>query len=128
MDFGEPGMKKTAVRVLIPESGSLLDEGLKSLLRRDGNLQIETVAFKDKALFFQDVARLCPEVIVWNEIGPLETIQWCELIDVIPQLMNLRVIVIHPDDNAIDVYEKQHVTATQISDLIAIIKRQQARV
>jgi len=114
--------KQTALRVLILQGGSLFDEGLNSLLRRDGNLQILTVELGDAVAFFQEVARLSPEVILLNGADDLKTIKFCDLLNAIPTATHLRLVIVRPDDNVIDVYERRRVVAAQSSDLLAIIR------
>jgi hypothetical protein len=120
--------KRAVLRVLIPQSGSLFDEGLKSLIRRDDGLQILTATAGDAATFFAEVTRLSPEVILLNGASDLEQIPFSEMLNILPAATNLRLIVVRSDDNVIDVYEKRRVQAVNSSDLLAVIRGQGGRV
>ena len=115
--------KKTLSRVLVIENGSLFDDAVTSLLKQNGEIQVLTTDFKDSTTLFQEISHLSPQAILVNGGGAWEAAQFCELADARPALARLRVIVIHPDDNVIEVYERQRIVASQTNDLIAIIKR-----
>ena len=78
---------------------------------------------QDKTLLFQEVSHLSPPTILVRGDGSWESARFCELAGALPTLTSLRVIVVHPDDNVIEVYERQRIIASQADDLIAIIKR-----
>jgi hypothetical protein len=40
-----------------------------------------------------------------------------------PHIAAFRIIVVRPDDNTIDIYERQRITATRSADLVALIRR-----
>jgi DNA-binding NarL/FixJ family response regulator len=115
--------KKTLSRVLVIESGSLFDDAVTSLLKQNGEIQVLTTDFKDNTTLFQEISQLSPEAILMNGDGAWEAARFCEMADALPALARLRVIVVHPDDNVIEVYERQRILASQTNDLIAIIKR-----
>lgn len=100
----------------------MFEEGLSSLIRRDSGLQILTVLATDMTTFFQEVTRLSPEVILLNGVSHLETIKFCELLNTLPAEASLRLVIVRPDDNVIDVYEKRRVVAARSGDLLTIIK------
>ena len=114
-------------RVLVVESGSLLDEGVESLLIRETDMQVSGISYADDATFLQDVTHARPDVILLNEDGPLDSARIFELLRDLPGLASLRVIIVRPDDNAIDLYERKQVIATQSDDLLALIRRGERR-
>lgn len=113
--------------VLFVESGSLLDQGMESLLGREGDIQISGITYSDDDAFLRQISDLRPDVILTNAEGPLNSIQILELLEANPTLTTLKVIMVRPDDNVIDVYERQQVTARRSADLIALIRRDSDR-
>ena len=113
--------------VLVIESASLLDQGVESLLKCEADLQVSGVAYADESTFLQDITELRPDVILLNEAGPLDSARILDLLQNLPTLAALRVIIVRPDDNRIDVYEKKQVLATHSDDLIALIRRGETR-
>ena len=112
-----------ARRVLIVASGSLLEEGMGSLLKRADDLQVSDIAYTDDTTFLQDLSDIRPDVILLNETGALDSVRILELLKGLPTLATLRVIVVRSDDNMIDVYERRRVATTQSADLIATVRR-----
>ena len=115
---------KATPRVLVVESGSLLDAGVKSLLMQKTNLKVSGIPYANEATFLQDISRLSPDVIVLNEAGPIDSVQVFKLLKSVPAQTTLRVIVVRSDDNRIDIYQKHCVTASKSNDLIALIQSQ----
>ncbi len=111
-------------RVLIMENGSLFDEAMKALLTHETGLAVSGVPYADETTFLNDVSRMCPDVIVLNDAGPLDAAQLCKLLEHVPVREALWVIVIRSDDNMIDLYKKHSVVASQSHDLIALIQIQ----
>lgn len=113
--------------VLVVESGRLLDEGVKRLLEQELDLQVSGVAYGDDASFLQDVSALRPDVILLNAEGPLDSTRILELLSGLPSLASLRLIVVRPDDNQIDMYEKKRVIAASRDDLLNLIRQDEER-
>jgi DNA-binding NarL/FixJ family response regulator len=118
--------RKITHRILVVESESLFGDAVASLLREAHDLQVRDVAYTDDTAFLRDVSDLRPDAILLNEKGPLDSRRILELLANIPTLASLRVIVVRPDDNMIDVYERQRVTAHQGADLLALVRREGA--
>ena len=117
---------KATRRVLVveSESGSLFDQGLKSLLRRRTGWKVSGIIYTDEATLLKEMSHLCPDVIVLNEAGPIGPAHICQLLKNVPARLALRVIVVRSNDNAIDLYRKQTVIASKSRDLIALIQAQ----
>ena len=113
---------KGAKRVLVVETGSVLDEGIKSLLLREPELQVETATYANSTTFLKDIGFVYPDVIVISEAGPLDWIQTTELLHRISPQQVLRVIVIPPGGNVLEVYDKQCLQVTHNDDLISLIR------
>ena len=114
-------------RVLIVQSGSVLDEGVENLLMREADLEVSGRNYADEAAFVQDVVRTQPDAVVLNEAGPLNLARIMELLNDCPTLETVRVVIVRLDDNTIDVFERQRVIATQVGDLVRLIRRDGSR-
>ena len=115
-------MKKNPKHVLIVGMGSLLYEGLESLLMHEPELQVATVTYSDLTTALKHLAPGFPDVIVLSECSPLDRTRTSELLHGISPQKTLRVIVIRPDSNILDVYDKQCLKATRNDDLINLIR------
>ena len=109
-------------RVLVVETGTLLDEGVESLLSQETDLQVSGICYADDVSFLEDVSQARPDVILLNEDGPLDSVRIFELLNSLPGLASLRLIIVRPDDNTIDMYEKKQVVATHSDDLLHLIR------
>ncbi len=109
---------KATRRVLVVENGSLLDEGVKSLLRRKTVLKVSGVTYADEATLLKDISQLSPDVIVLNEVDPSQAARLFALLTGAPAV---RVIVTRLSDNAVKVYDKQEVRLTASADLVSLI-------
>lgn len=89
---------------------------------REPELQVATLTYSDAASFLKDSALLFPDVIVLCEARPLNWTRTSELLYGISPEETLRVIVIRPDDNILEVYDKQCQRATHNDDLINLIR------
>lgn len=88
----------------------------------DPGLQVATVFYVDKTTFLKDVATRVPDVIVLSESSPLDRTRTSHLLQAILPQQALRVIVIRPEDNILEVYDKQCLKVTHNSDLISLIR------
>jgi hypothetical protein len=109
------------------EGDSILDEAVATLLRRESDVQVSDVAYADDTTFLQDISRIRPDVILLNADGPLDSVRILDLLKDLPSLASLRVIVVRPEDNLIDMVEMKRVVATQSDDLLGLIRRDEDR-
>lgn len=114
--------KSPSRRVLIVAGGSLFDEGIKSLLRRERDLEVTSVSYTDDSAFSQEVLLKQPEVVILFEGGSLGVSRVFELIKEIPHLVAMRVITILSDSSTIEMYEKQQISASRSDTLLALIR------
>ncbi len=117
------GGRHITQRIVIVGSGSVLEQGVENLLGQEPDLQVSGVAYADDATFLEDVSHMRPDVILLNAAGPLDSMRIFELLKDHPGLASLRVIVVRPDDNTIEEYERRSLTATRSADLVAVIRR-----
>ncbi len=108
--------------MLIVAGGSLFDEGINSLLRRERDLEVSSISYSDDAAFSQEVAQKQPEVVILFEGGPLAVSRVFELIKEIPHLVAMRVITVLSDSSTIEMYEKQQIPASKSDTLLALIR------
>jgi hypothetical protein len=108
--------------VLLIGDSSLLKEGVASLLMAELNLEVENVTYTDDTTFVQDILRVQPEVVVLKETLSLDLTHFFKLLRDIPFEEALRVIVVHLEDKALDVYEKQRVIPKRSQDLVRLIR------
>jgi len=110
-------------QVLVVGTGSVLDEGIRGLLMREPELQVATATYAESVTLLQDAARISLDVIVISEAGPPDWGQISELLRSVSPQESLRVIVARPDDNVLEVYDKQFLEVTSNDDLITLISR-----
>jgi DNA-binding NarL/FixJ family response regulator len=116
-------MRNIKPRVVVVESESLLVEGIESLLRQADELEITDVAYTNAAAFLQNISDARPDAILLEMNGPLDSRQILTMLASLPALAALRVIVVRPDDNNIEVFERRRVLARRSADLINTIRR-----
>ncbi len=119
---------------VVGRSDSVFEEGIAHLLSSRTDWQVFRVTYTDDDSFLEEVAKDRPDVILVNETVLPDAARTLELLTAMP-LADLRVFVIQPDDNAIDVYarpsqiaataayEKHKVVITEVEDLLDLVAR-----
>jgi hypothetical protein len=115
-----PHQVKRKYRVLIVDTGSLVEAGVEMLLRRETDLHISGCSFIGDTALVRSVAQLQPDVIIMNESGELTAERVLELLA--NRLTLLRLIVVRSRDNAVDVYQYRRVAVTEVGDLLSLIR------
>lgn len=110
--------RKSAQRVLLIRSGSLLDEGVESLLKDKVELDVVDFAAAREAALLEHIARVRPSVILLNEVDPSQATRMFALLKKAP---SVRIIVTRLNSNAIEVYDKQEVNLARTLDLVSLI-------
>ena len=110
-------------RVLIVGTGTLLEEGVKSLLAHEADIRVSEIVYASESTFIQDVPGMNPDVIVFHETGPLNSGRIFELLKAIPEMGTLRVIILRSSNATIDFYEKRTLNATRSQDFINLVRR-----
>jgi hypothetical protein len=108
-------------RILVVQTGSILDEGIKTLIMNEPNLQAATVTYTDHHAFLEQGAYTHHDVLLLSEASPLDWIHTSQILRGISPWKNLRVIIIRLEDNLLEVYDKQCLKMTHNSDLISFI-------
>ncbi len=125
VDFPDHGGKKKdnrrTRRVLLLDSYSLLADGLASLLSREANVKVASLANADETAFRQEVTQALPDVILLTEASHLSALQVLGLLkDLVPQAL-VQVMTVHLDTNTIEVYETQKVSIRTGDTLLDLI-------
>jgi DNA-binding NarL/FixJ family response regulator len=110
-------------KIMIVESGSLLEDGVKNILRQEKDFNISGLAYHDDAAFLSGLVEVQPDIILLNEDGPISSAHVFELLIDWSFLVSVRIIAIHLEHNRIDLYERRSIFATQIGDLMGLIRR-----
>ena len=108
-------------RVLVVGFGSLLEQGVQSLLAKEPEVQVWEVKYTDDVAFVLDVLQTRPDVILFHETGALDSDRIFDLLRAVPTLETLRVIILRSSNSDIDLYEKRRVTATGGRHLLNLV-------
>jgi DNA-binding NarL/FixJ family response regulator len=111
--------RKSAQRVLLIRSGSLLDEGVESLLKDKVELNVVNLTASREAALLEHIACVRPSVILLNEADPAQATRMFALLKKAP---TVRIIVTRLNSNAIEVYDKQEIHLARTLDLISLIQ------
>lgn len=110
-------------RVIVVGASSLFEEGVTKLLAEEPNLQVSSITYIDDVTLLQEISHAQPDMVVLNEARLLDSVRTVELLmKILEDLTNSQVIVIRPDSNTIDIYEKREITAYEGGDLLALIR------
>ena len=110
-------------RVIVVGASSLFEEGVTKLLAEEPNLQVSSITYIDDITLLQEISHAQPDMVVLNEARLLDSVRTVELLmKILEDLTNSQVIVIRPDSNTIDIYEKREITAYEGGDLLALIR------
>lgn len=107
-------------RVLVVGNASLLGAGIESLLAEEPDLMVIGKISDDKAELIKEIRHLQADVVVLHETG--EVADPGDLLALLEDYPQLRIVVIGLSDNLIYVYDKHRVLVAQASDLIAVIR------
>ena len=107
-------------RILIVDSGSLVEAGVEALLRREIDLVVNVCPFIGESAFTRTVANFRPDVIIVNEAGEVTAERVLELLA--GRLTTLRLIVVRSHDDALEVYEYRRAAASEVGDLLSLIR------
>jgi hypothetical protein len=109
-------------RILVVNRGSLLDEGVASLISSRSNLDVSTINFESEEVLVNDIISKHPEVVVMGQSGSVKFEKLYKLLTNIPNLAKLRLIVFHTNDNSVDVFSKGHLIFVRGDDFIELVQ------
>ena len=100
----------------------LLGEAVESILTADKDWRvIKVLGNPDVAALAREVQDLNPEIVIINR-GPCEE-RFPPLLQIIETLPEVKIITVNPDNNLVEVYNKQKVRIEEVSDLLAVIDK-----
>ncbi len=114
-------MIAAVLQVLIVENHLLLGAGLEVWLGKEHEVTIRGSAAVGQADLLQEIRRFQPDVIILDADTLLTTPFW--LLANLQDYPWLQIVLVSANNNLIQVYNKLHISATQATDLIKIIKR-----
>ena len=109
-------------RVLIVETGSILDGAIKKLIMGKPGLDVTTLTRTDRSAILNAVSKILPEVVFVSEGSEFDSRRISDLLHEILPEESFRLIVLHVDDNMLDVYDKHQMEFTHDEDLIDLIQ------
>ena len=115
------------MHVLLVENGTMLDEGLASVLQ-EAELAVSSLIYTDEIAFVRSVSFARPDIILLNETSPLDPARVFELLKTLPEVIAPRVILVHTKDNTLDVYDTHRIAVTRRSDLVSLIRHDSSRI
>ncbi len=108
-------------RVLIISQGSLLSEGVESLMTRQDDVEVVRVRSKSVANVMAEIERLRPHAIIFDDSKQFaELARFASILNVNSEI---QFIVVREDSNFIQVYQQHQILITQVSDLVSLIRR-----
>lgn len=100
----------------------LLGEAIESILTTAKNWQvIKILGNRDFDELAREVKRVKPEIIIINR-GPC-TDDFPALLQIVEILPEVKIITVNPDNNLVEVYNKQKVCIEEVSDLLSVIDK-----
>lgn len=112
----------TSRRILVVNSGGLLDDCLTSLLSSQTGFDVSTVAPLDEAELTRDVVQSHPDVVVLTETWSAIPLRLMKTFEGIPDLAGLKMIVAHVNDDALDVYMGRRASLADGAALFALAR------
>lgn len=113
-------------RILVVNRGSLLDEGIFRLISSKSNLDVSTIDFEGEDVLVNDIVSRCPEVLVMGQTVSVKIEKLYTLLTSNPALSKLRMIIIHSNDNAVDIFSQEKHNSIPGDDFIALVHGVQA--
>lgn len=105
-------------KVLVLENEFLLNAGLRSLLSKEEDLEVMAVKLSSQTEVFQIVDVFQPDVVVMEE----ELIEnGGMLVASMKGYPKLKAIVVHWEDNQIEIFESQKVVIRELQDFLSVI-------
>jgi hypothetical protein len=113
-------------RILVVNRGSLLDEGIFRLISSKSNLDVSTIDFEGEDVLVNDIVSRCPEVLVMGQTVSVKLEKLYTLLTSNPALSKLRMIIIHSNDNSVDIFSQEKHNSIPGDDFIALVHGVQA--
>ncbi len=108
-------------QVLILYHGSLLAQGIESLLRKEKGLDIACVRVEKEAEDAGYAIGLAPDVIILDACD-LKGQARLSILKLLEEHPRAKVICLNPEDGNVEVYYKDHRVATKREELVEAIR------
>jgi chemotaxis response regulator CheB len=108
--------------VLLIGDSSVLTEAIAMWLMSELNLEVSGLTYTDERAFVDAVRRVRPEVVVLIETPSLDPARFYQLLHSLPFEQALRAIVVHQDNQPLDVFDRQRVMPTGSQDIVRLIR------
>ncbi len=105
-------------RVLLIESGKFIGGVFRSLFYNYEHLTVIGVKPSNERELLKSIQENRPQIIVMDDTL---TDYLTYLLNYMPGCEDLRVIVVHTDQNRVEVYQKQQINVSQTADFFAIM-------
>jgi hypothetical protein len=109
-------------RVVVVNSGSLLDEGVVCLISSKSNLDVSTVNFENEDIFVHDIVSRNPEVVVMGQNGSLQIDKLYKKLTSFSALTTLQMIIFHLNDDAVDIFSREQHNLIPGDDFIQLVQ------
>jgi hypothetical protein len=109
-------------RILVVNSGSMLDEGVTMLLAGWEGLDVLSIGFESEDELIRNLDSIKPEVIVINRESCINLARLFGLIGNISGFRRLQIVMISADSNTMDVYENQKIYELQSQDFFDFLQ------
>jgi DNA-binding NarL/FixJ family response regulator len=116
-----PRPSEASRKVLLIEDRPVLTEAVARLLLSELDLEVSGLTGTDERAFVEAVERLQPEVVVLIETPSLGPARLFQLLQALPVEQALRAIVVHQDNQPLDVFDRQRVMPAGSRDIVRLI-------
>ncbi len=99
----------------------MLTDALNILLTSEGDLEVSGLVNPDERAVVAAVQQVQPEVVVLVETRSTDTARFYPWLHQAALEQPLRVIVVHLDNQPLDVFDRQRVTLTGSQDIVRLI-------
>jgi chemotaxis response regulator CheB len=108
------------LRVLVVDNLSLMGAGIEELLKHDAGIDVLGIAGGDISELMQHVRKFRPNVIILHDQSPSSAIT--NILTQTGAQYPMRIVVVEPDDNQMQVYDRDRISVAQLRDLLDVVK------
>ena len=120
--FSQENELESPQRILVVNRGSLLDEGVVRLISSKSNLDVSTIDFQNEEGLVNDIVSRHPEVVVMGQSGSVKSEKLYKMLTSFSTLEKLCMIIFHSNDNAVDVFSRDHLNSVRSDDFMALVQ------
>ncbi len=113
-------MRERKRRVLVVQGNSLMSSGVLRLLSDEAGLKVVGTHPADEGALLTKVARFRPDVVLLEAASPLT--DPVRLLSLVQHYPALRVVVMNPDRDVAEMYDRTEVAMAEVANLLAVIR------